>query len=178
MGWFYKHFLQWIFCSSGLLYHVRHIVVCARPNTPHLTSSGSSPGHFHGPRIIYGAVISVTWPFTVGRAILVLRSDQCSWPHAAVMMLCHLYFSHLFPMLPLMLIFSLLATGGGSASRPGHSLPPGKTWYPLYRRLGGPQGRSGQVWENLAPTGIRSPDRPARIQSLYWLCHPAHINFL
>ena len=35
--------------------------------------------------------------------------------------------------------------GEGSASRPGRSLPPGKTWYPLYRRLGGPQGRSGQV---------------------------------
>jgi len=34
-------------------------------------------------------------------------------------------------------------------------LPPGKTWYPLYRRLGGPQGRSGQA-ENLVPTGIRS----------------------
>ena len=33
----------------------------------------------------------------------------------------------------------------GSASRPGRSLPPGKTRYPLYRRLGGPQGRSGQV---------------------------------
>ena len=35
--------------------------------------------------------------------------------------------------------------GEESASRPGHSLPPGKTRYPLYRRLGGPQGRSGQV---------------------------------
>ena len=35
--------------------------------------------------------------------------------------------------------------GEGSASRPGRSLPPGKTRYPLYRRLGGPQGRSGQV---------------------------------
>ena len=33
----------------------------------------------------------------------------------------------------------------GSASRPGRTLPPGKTRYPLYRRLGGPQGRSGQV---------------------------------
>ena len=33
----------------------------------------------------------------------------------------------------------------GSASRPGRSLPPGKTRYPMYRRLGGPQGRSGQV---------------------------------
>jgi hypothetical protein len=35
--------------------------------------------------------------------------------------------------------------GEGSASRPGRSLPPGETRYPLYRRLGGPQGRSGQV---------------------------------
>ena len=27
------------------------------------------------------------------------------------------------------------------------ALPPGKTRYPLYRRLGGPQGRSGRVWK-------------------------------
>ena len=33
----------------------------------------------------------------------------------------------------------------GSASRPGRSLPPGKKRDPFYRRLGGPQGRSGQV---------------------------------
>ena len=36
---------------------------------------------------------------------------------------------------------------------------------------------SGPVWtgaENLAPTGIRSPDRPARRQSLYRLRYPAH----
>ena len=33
----------------------------------------------------------------------------------------------------------------GSASHPGRSLPPGKTRYLLYRRLGGPQGQSGQV---------------------------------
>jgi hypothetical protein len=38
-----------------------------------------------------------------------------------------------------------LEGGEGSASRLGRSLPPGKTWYPLYRRLGGPQGQSGQV---------------------------------
>jgi len=38
-----------------------------------------------------------------------------------------------------------LEGGEGSASRPGSSLPPGKTRYPLYKRLGGPQGRSGQV---------------------------------
>ena len=41
--------------------------------------------------------------------------------------------------------------GEGSASRPGPSLPPGKTRYPLYRRLGGPQGRSGQVRKIWAP---------------------------
>jgi hypothetical protein len=32
-----------------------------------------------------------------------------------------------------------------SSSRPGRSLPPGKTRCPLFRRLGGFQGRSGQV---------------------------------
>jgi len=33
-----------------------------------------------------------------------------------------------------------LEGGEGSVSRPGRSLPLGKTRYPLYRRLGGPQG--------------------------------------
>jgi len=45
--------------------------------------------------------------------------------------------------------------GEWSAARPGRNLSPGENRYPLYRRLGGPQGRSGQV-ENLDPTGIRS----------------------
>jgi hypothetical protein len=57
--------------------------------------------------------------------------------------------------------------GEGSASRPGRSLPPRKTRYPLYRRWA-----PGPVWtgaEKLVPTGIRSPDRPARSQSLYRL---------
>jgi len=42
-----------------------------------------------------------------------------------------------------------------SAARPRRTLPPGKTRYPFYRRLGEPQGRSGRA-ENLVPTGIRS----------------------
>ena len=42
-----------------------------------------------------------------------------------------------------------------SAACPGRTLPPGKTRYPLYRRLGGPQGLSGQA-ENLVLIGIRS----------------------
>ena len=43
--------------------------------------------------------------------------------------------------------------GEWSAARPGRTLPPGKSRYPLYRRLGGPQGRSGRA-ENLAPPGF------------------------
>jgi hypothetical protein len=61
-----------------------------------------------------------------------------------------------------------LEKGEGSASRPGPSLPPGETRYPLHRRLGGPHGRSGQVQKTSPPpNGIRSQDRPARSQSLY-----------
>ena len=63
--------------------------------------------------------------------------------------------------------------GEGSASRPGRFLPSGKTRYPLYRRLGRPQGWSGQVQKISQPTGIRSPDRPARSQSLYRIRYPA-----
>jgi len=44
--------------------------------------------------------------------------------------------------------------GEGSASRPGRSLPSGKTRYPSYRRLGGPQGRSGQVRKISPPPGF------------------------
>jgi hypothetical protein len=43
--------------------------------------------------------------------------------------------------------------GEWSAARPGRILRPGKTRYPLYTRLGGPQGRSGRA-ENLAPPGF------------------------
>jgi len=48
-----------------------------------------------------------------------------------------------------------LEGGEWSAARPGRTLPQGETRYPFYRRLGGPQVRSGQT-ENLVPTGIRS----------------------
>ena len=43
-----------------------------------------------------------------------------------------------------------------SASRPGRSLPPGKTRYPLYRSLGGPQSGSGQVRKISPPPGFVS----------------------
>jgi len=48
-----------------------------------------------------------------------------------------------------------LEGGEWSAASPGLTLPPGKTRYPFYRRLGGPQGGSGRAG-NLVPTGIRS----------------------
>jgi hypothetical protein len=53
---------------------------------------------------------------------------------------------------------------------------PGKDPVPTVQEAG---WASGPVWkgaENLAPTGIRSPDRPALNQSLYPLCYPAHIG--
>ena len=44
----------------------------------------------------------------------------------------------------------------GSASHPGSTLLPGKTRYPLYRRLGGPQGRSGLV-RKISPYRVSNP---------------------
>jgi hypothetical protein len=65
-----------------------------------------------------------------------------------------------------------LKGGEGSASRPGRSLPPGKTRYPLYRRLGGPDGRSGQLRKmsplsgfdsrTVQPVASRYTDYPTR----------------
>ena len=66
---------------------------------------------------------------------------------------------------------SALDGGGWSTPRPGR-LTPGKNRYPLYRRLGGPQGRSVRVRKISPPTGIRSSDLPARSESLYRLSYP------
>jgi len=46
-----------------------------------------------------------------------------------------------------------LEEGEWSAASTGRTLPPGKTRYTFYRRLGGPQGRPGQA-ENIVPTFI------------------------
>ena len=64
--------------------------------------------------------------------------------------------------------------GEGSTSRSGRSLPPGKDTVRIVQEA---WWSPGPVWtgaENLAPTGIRFPDRPAHSQSLYRLCYPAH----
>jgi len=63
--------------------------------------------------------------------------------------------------------------GGWSTPRPGCLTPGKETRYPFYKRLGGSHGLS--VWrgaEKVAPTWIRSPDRPARSGSLYGLRYP------
>ena len=60
---------------------------------------------------------------------------------------------------------------GGQRHAPA-GLPSGKTRYPLYRRQGGPQGRSGRVRKISPLTGIYSSDRPARSESLYLLRYP------
>ena len=54
----------------------------------------------------------------------------------------------------------------GSVSRLGRSLPPGKARYPLYRSLGGPQGRSGQVRRTSPPPGL-NPSTVQPVASRY-----------
>ena len=66
---------------------------------------------------------------------------------------------------------SALDEGEWSAPRPGR-FTLGKDPVPTVQEAG---WAPGPVWtgaENLAPTGIRSPDRPARSESLYRLSYP------
>ena len=70
-----------------------------------------------------------------------------------------------------------LEGGEWSAARPGRTLPPGKNRYPFYRRLGGPQGRSGRA-ENLVPTGIRSRTvQPVVSRCTDWATRPTHCKY-
>jgi hypothetical protein len=63
--------------------------------------------------------------------------------------------------------------GWWSAPRPGR-FTPGKDPVPIVQEAGWAPGPVWTYAKNLAPTGIRSPDRPARSQSLYRLSYPAH----
>ena len=61
--------------------------------------------------------------------------------------------------------------GGWSTPRPGR-FTPGKDPIPLVKEAG---CAPGPIWtgaENLAHTGIRNPDSPARRESLYQLSYP------
>ena len=51
---------------------------------------------------------------------------------------------------------------------------PGKDTVPILQKAGWAPGRVWTGAENLAPTGIRSPDRPVRSQPLCRLRYPAH----
>ena len=65
---------------------------------------------------------------------------------------------------------SSLDGGGWSTPRPGR-FTSGKDPVPIVQEAG---WAAGPVWtgaENLAPTGIRSPDRPARSESLHRLSY-------
>ena len=50
--------------------------------------------------------------------------------------------------------FNLGVRWGCLVSATPRSLYPGKTWYPLHRRLGGPQGRSERVLITSSPPGF------------------------
>ena len=66
--------------------------------------------------------------------------------------------------------------GWGVSVTPRPLFTPGKDPVPIVQEAG---WAPGPVWtgtENLAPTGIRSPDRPARSQLLYRLSYRAHTD--
>ena len=59
------------------------------------------------------------------------------------------------------LLFSLtsaLGGGGWSTPLPGRFAPGRETRYPLYRRLGVPQGLSERVRKSSLPPGLESPN--------------------
>ena len=64
--------------------------------------------------------------------------------------------------------------GWGVTVTPRPLFTPRKDPVPIVQEAG---WAPGLVWtgaENITPTGIRSPNRPARSQSLYWLSYRAH----
>jgi len=62
----------------------------------------------------------------------------------------------------------------GVSIMPRPLFTPGKDPVPIVEEAGWVPGLVWTVAENLAPAGIRSPDRLASSQSLYRLCYPAH----
>ena len=65
---------------------------------------------------------------------------------------------------------SALDGGGWSTPRPGR-FTPGKDPIPIVQEAGWAPGPLWTSAENLAPIGIRSPDRPTRSESLYRLSY-------
>jgi len=68
-----------------------------------------------------------------------------------------------------------LEGGEWSAARPGRTLPPEKKRYPFYRRLCGPQGRSGRSENLVLPPGFNpGPSSPWSVAILTELPGPLY----
>ena len=68
-----------------------------------------------------------------------------------------------------LLYTSALKRGWAVSTTPRPPLPPVKTGYPLYRRLGGPQGRSGRVRKISSPP-VFDPRTVHTVESWYIDC--------
>jgi hypothetical protein len=66
---------------------------------------------------------------------------------------------------------------GGQQHAPA-ALPSGKDPVPIVQEAGWAPGPFWTCAKNLASTGSRSPDRPARSQSLYRQSYPVHSVFM
>ena len=66
---------------------------------------------------------------------------------------------------------------GGQRHAPA-ALPPGKTRYPLYRRLGGLQGRSGRVRKISGPPGFYSRNVEPLASRCTDCAIPAHVTLV
>jgi hypothetical protein len=67
---------------------------------------------------------------------------------------------------------STLDGGGWSAPHPGRFTPGKETRYPMYRRLGWPEGQSGRVRKISPPPGFEPRTIEPRSESLYRLSCP------
>ena len=75
-----------------------------------------------------------------------------------------------------MRLFILSTRWGGGQSHVPAASTPGKDPVPIVQEVG---WSTGPVWtgaENLAPIGIRSPDRPVHSHSLYRLSYPSPLQ--
>ena len=78
--------------------------------------------------------------------------------------------------IPLHFLYHGTRRGWGVSVTPRPLFTPGKDPVPIVQEAGWAHDRSGQVRKISPPTGIRSPDRPARSQPLYaTLRYPPHI---
>jgi len=72
---------------------------------------------------------------------------------------------------------AVLDEGGVVNATPWTLNPENETRYPLNRTAGGPQGLPGREGKYLATTGIWSPNRPARSESLYQIRYPGQRRY-